>query len=168
MKYYVENLTRVEQLEKILELSEWYSGRDVDIAEFEHFCLVNFISFFPEARKFLREFSMLENVVYVSFKSTGEKCLYDYNFHINAPLASKLYKSKEYKEIIKFAGEACICVGLMGYYYPGVTAIGKSGKIYINHDYSDTVNVYDSFIESIDGELRVNHDIVWVADTDEL
>lgn len=56
----------------------------------------------------------------------------------------------------------------MGYYYPAVCAIGRSGKLYFKHDYDDNVQVFDSTLETISHELRHHQDLTSVSTTREI
>lgn len=59
-----------------------------------------------------------------------------------------------YERILKFADEECIALGLLGYYYPGVLAIGESGTLYLHHyDYSDNILKFKSILELLDYEI---------------
>lgn len=57
---------------------------------------------------------------------------------------------------------------MMGYYYPAVCAIGRSGKLYFKHDYDDNVQVFDSTLETISHELRHHQDLTCVSTTREI
>ncbi|MBC2345045.1 hypothetical protein HBP72_01680 [Listeria welshimeri] len=168
MSIYLKNLTQRAQYLKILQSIGWYKGRKVDIQAFKQEALEKNAPFSEQIRSFLAEYSNLDTTVFIGFESNHSKPCYHYTFIITKEISSYLYKTNDYKEIIRFADEETLCIGMMGYYYPAVCAIGKSGKLYFKHDYDDNVQVFDSILESISHELRHHQDLTCVSTTREI
>lgn len=194
MKKIVSELSRREQLTELLKAAGWYEGRCIDISEFQAICEEENIDIFESAEKFLREFSGIKNVVYLSYDKDDKRCGYDFSFdfyitalcenlsfnkkHLSLEIRPTLWKEYEekgeqfddyedFEAIMEFAKEDCICVGLFGYYYPGIMAVGKSGKLYIKHDYGDIVEAFDNIIDAIEYELRCHPELVAVSSNQE-
>lgn len=194
MKKIVLGLSRKEQLKELLKVTGWFEGRCTDISKFELICEEEDIKIFESAKKFLREFSGIKNVVYLSYDKDDTRCLYDFTFDFDiATLCEKsnfnkkylrqqkrptLWKEyeekgedfddyKDFEAIEQFAKEDCICVGLFGYYYAGIMAIGQSGKLYVKHDYGDLVEVFDNILDAMESELRCHTELVAVSSNQE-
>ena len=167
MKIYLKNLNLYDKYIKILQMAGWYEGRMADIRNYEQEAYAGHIILTKAMKKFLYEYAELDSILYLGFESTNGAALYDFSFRITPSQPYLLLNTKEYREICSFAKEKTLCVGKMGYYYPAVCAVGESGKLYLKHDYADSVEVFDSIIDSIAFELRTNKDLVCVSDVQE-
>ena len=168
MKIYLKNLNEHNQYRKILQMAGWYEGRLADISVYEQEAYAAHIPLTKTMKNFLYEYAELDSILYLGFESVNNgAALYDYSFKITLNQPYSLSNTKEYREICNFAKEKTLCIGEMGYYYPAVCAVGESGKLYLKHDYSDSVEVFDSIIDSIAFELRKSKDLVCVSDIQE-
>lgn len=156
MKEYKSEITKREQMILLLKKSGWYEGRNVDISGFEQQCKEQGIELFDSAKKFLEEFIGIENTVHFKYfhpcTDIGE-CNQDYIFDFITNPNQKIDHEEEYQEILDFIEEDCFYLGESGYYYPAVVGIGRSGKLYFKHDYSDNVQLFDNLIDSMLWEL---------------
>lgn len=146
----------------LLKKAGWYEGRFADITEFEQQCINNRLELFDSAKKFLQEFYGIDE--YVLFKSRNsmkslEGTWYEYEFLFKLNLDREILKYKDFKSILSCAKEDCFYIGESGYYYSAVVAIGRSGKLYFKHDYTDKVQVFDTLLESMESEVA-NHNIL--------
>ena len=164
MKQGEKELTRQEQMVLLLKKAGWYEGRHVDISCFELRCREEGTDLFDSAKKFLQEFSGIDDMVFFKYHHDipDSQCAdswYDYTFNFLPNALEEISYPEDYQEILTFAQEDCFCLGESGYYYPAVAAIGRSGKLYFKHDYENVVRVFDTLVQSMEHELE-NHDIV--------
>lgn len=149
----------------LLQKSGWYTGRHIDISSYEAYCKEQGIDLFPAAVAFLQEFSGIDPVVHFKYyqdhmgQPTTESGWYEYEFNFMPNAVEELRCKAEMFAIAKVAQEDLYCLGLSGYYYSAVTAIGRSGKLYLLHDYEPQVRVFSTLLESMMHEVG-NHSIV--------
>lgn len=157
MKINTSNMSRRKQLEKILEFTGRRIEKDLEIVDIERYYEKNNVFLFNSAKEFFKEYGKIIKLVYLCFEE--ENSYYDLNFQFcpNEFIElSEIMNDEDYscERILKFANEECIVLGLLGYYYPGVLAIGESGDFYLHHyDYSDNVLKFKSMIELLDYEI---------------
>ena len=156
MKIYLKNLNLYDKYIKILQMAGWYEGRMADIRNYEQEAYAGHITLTKAMKKFLYEYAELDSILYLGFENTNGTASYDYTFRITLNQPHSLLNTREYREICSFAKEKTLYIGKTGYYYPAVCAVGESGKLYLKHDYADSVEVFDSMIDSIAFELRNN------------
>lgn len=167
MKIYLKNLSLHDQYRKILQMAGWYEGRIADIRSYEQEAYAGHIPLTKAMKNFLYEYAELNSILYLGFENTKGAASYDDTFKITLDQPYSLSNTKEYKEICSFAKEKTLCIGETGYYYPAICAVGESGRLYLKHDYADSVEVFDSMIDIIAFELRTNKDLVCVSDIQE-
>ncbi|GKX66345.1 SUKH-3 domain-containing protein [Inconstantimicrobium mannanitabidum] len=152
----IEEVTKREQMTLLLKKAGWYPNRKINISNFERQCIENGIELFDSAQKFLEQFTGLDKTVYFkSYHPVKEigLSLHDYSFYFISSPTEEIDFVDDYKAILDFANEDCFYLGESGYHYPAVVAIGRSGKLYFKHDYSEDVWVFNDLIESMEREL---------------
>ncbi|AWB44916.1 hypothetical protein DCC85_12260 [Paenibacillus sp. CAA11] len=148
-----------EQVILLLKKSGWYQGRRIDISKYKERCSEQGIELFPAAAAFLEEYSGIDRVAHFKYMlnhldgPARESEWHEYEFHFVPNAVEELNCQAEMHIITTAAQEDCYCLGLSGYYYPAVTAIGRSGKLYLLHDYEPTVRVFDHLLESMEHEV---------------
>ncbi|GGG01829.1 hypothetical protein GCM10010912_53330 [Paenibacillus albidus] len=148
-----------EQMQLLLQKAGWYPGRHVDLSGYKRRCEQQGVELFPAAQAFLEEFSGIDNEVHFKYYTDHEEAQemetgwHEYDFNFEPDAVERFHCKAELEIIIRHAQEDCYCLGLSGYYYPAVTAIGRSGKLYLLHDYNPQVLVFDSLQASMSHEL---------------
>ncbi|MNJ44665.1 hypothetical protein D3C77_397230 [compost metagenome] len=149
----------------LLKKSRWYAGRKIDISSYEAYCKEQGIDLFPAAVTFLQEFSGIDPIVHFKYyydhmeQPTSESGWHEYEFNFIPNAVAELECEAEMFAIAKIAQEDLFCLGLSGYYYSAVTAIGRSGKLYLLHDYEPQVRVFSTLLESMMHEVG-HHSII--------
>lgn len=168
MEIRINNILREKQLEQIIKFVKERRNIDFDIRDIEQYYKANNIILFDKAKEYFQEYSGIMDIVYLCFEE-DEKAYYDFNFELypNAYLKLQdviLDEDYGYNDIQEYANEECIILGFVGYYYPGILAIGKSGLLYMYHyDYSDEILKFNSMMELLDYEIP-KRNIIKIAD----
>ncbi|ETT34837.1 hypothetical protein C161_18631 [Paenibacillus sp. FSL R5-192] len=155
------SLLPYQQMIQLLQKASWYENRCVDISAYIEQCPTS-ADLFPAARSFLEEFWGIDEIIYFKYYShisgevLAESPWHEYEFHFIPNAEETLRCSTEMHSILKYADEDCYCLGLTGYYYSAVTAIGRSGKLYLLHDYDPNVHAFDNLIDSMIHELHMH------------
>lgn len=149
-----QKISKIEQMKLLLQKAGWFEGRHVDIAEFEEMCKSKNIRLFSSARQFLHSYWKIEPSVKLRFLDDPK---YERTFELDFSTELWQFEVEDYyDDIYEVACEEFIVLGEFGYYYPGVIAIGVSGKLYVWHDYSSSVDSFDSLEEAMASELRMH------------
>ncbi|GAA3763503.1 SUKH-3 domain-containing protein [Flavobacterium ginsengiterrae] len=156
---YIKKLSREKQYLAFLQMAGWYEERKVDVSDYQTEAYNRYIKLTTKALNFIEEFTGLEPYIQFTYKDAGDEIFYDFDFNLNVEEASKCYSTKDYHAISKFAKEKCLCLGTLGYYYPGVLAISETGRLYLKHDYNDFVKEFLSMTEIIASELKTCDDL---------
>jgi len=157
----IMSLSPKEQMQLLLIKAGWYEGRHVDISKFENMCREKSITLFDKAREFLHSYWGINPSVKLQFLDEFEIIR---TFELDFAIELVHFEEEDYvEEIGTETKEDFIALGEFGYYYPGVIAIGVSGKLYVWHDYGSGARSYDSLEEAMAGELT-KHEV----DTDSL
>ncbi len=162
MAIYVKNKTTHQKYQHILMAAGWYEGRNEDVLPFKQYANQTSVAFSEAIRSFLASYSNL-STAYLGFESSDSKAGFDFTFDLSVETAKKVQSWSDFKSILGFAKEKVLCIGLFGFYYPGVCAIGASGQIYIKHDYTDTVQMCSTMFDCIALELKHHDDLVFVS-----
>lgn len=168
MEIRINNISREKQLKQIIKFVKEKRNTDFDIRDIEQYYKANNIILFDKAKEYFQEYSGIMEIVYLYFEE-DEKAYYDFNFELypNAYLKLQdviLDEDYGYNDIQEYANEECIILGFVGYYYPGILAIGKSGLLYMYHyDYSDEILKFNSMMELLDYEIP-KRNIIKIAD----
>ena len=159
MEVRINNISREKQLKEIIKFAKEGRNKNFDIPDIEKYYKDNNIILFDKAKEYFKEYNGIMEIVYLSFED-DENAYYDFNFRLLYPDAylklQDVILEEDYgcDDIQEYAGEECIIVGFVGYYYPGILAIGKSGSLYIHHyDYSDEILKFNSMMELLDYEI---------------
>ncbi|MFW5433553.1 SUKH-3 domain-containing protein [Paenibacillus apiarius] len=158
MKQGEKEFSKQEQMVLLLKKAGWHEGRQVDISRFELHCREEGVELFDSAKHFLQEFSGIDDMVFFKYhhdvpESRFADSWHEYTFNFLPNALEEISRPEDYREILAFAQEDCFCLGESGYYYPAVAAIGRSGKLYLKHDYENDVRVFDTLIQSMEHEL---------------
>ena len=155
--------TRRERIIKALEMAGWFVGRQVDISVVEGYYQSKNVQLHQKALEFFREFYGLAENWYLgkdpnlSMGSHFEFVLIPHRYSRDDDLDVENWGDwSEYINVKKVAKEKVVLVGDIGYYYPASVWIGESGKIYATHDYDSEVYIFDSVVDLIEHELRMN------------
>lgn len=151
------NLTREEEISKILERAGWYPGRHVNMEEFEGYCRQEKLLLFPAAQTFLQEFNGLTLNYFIYYRggyhiSKRTNHLYDFlslqasekrKYLLMPTLNLTSAHISDFNRILIFSEESCIALGEFGYYH-SLLAIGQSGRLYLAHEFSEEIEVFDN------------------------